>query len=620
MKNIILKITLILLIQINLYNEIIGQQIKYKLVYNPTTCLYEAYAVVADGSLIYPNTIPFPSKFSIVVPASVIDAPFNVIQNLNPLGLSWSNSNNIYAPSSSPNFDFHAFTISGGSSGNAYPTIIKGDNLLLFTFKINHTGCNDGVRCYINGSDPNSASAGMNGIDFTQSFKTFPNIDRYAGNISNPVQLPRPVISANYTVNCNNINTVYLNASSTTTLGCGNLTYQWTGSNGIISNQQNIVLNSTLSSENYTVTVTNNNGCSNSSTLLYIQPGTIQVAGNISGLSTACQNQSNVIYELPVISNATAYIWTLPDNTIDTTNTNSITVNFNQNAVSGNISVKGYNICNEGIASNKAVIVNPSPNVYAGADISVCAGDSVTLSAIGGINYQWNNGIFQNIAFIADSTNNYIVQSTNQFNCIDSDTIMVNVNNKILIANILLEGLNENGYLMKNTLNELGEPQWSYNIADKILLEIRNPTFPYEIIESKNADLKVNLEVKTNINCLLNGLYYIVIKHRNHLETWSSSPISFSSDTISYNFTNSISKAFGDNLKVLAIGRYAIMVGDVNHDGVVDISDLVNMDFDLTNGTSGYIINDLNGDGVVDLSDLVTIDENLTNGVVTITP
>jgi hypothetical protein len=44
------------------------------------------------------------------------------------------------------------------------------------------------------------------------------------------------------------------------------------------------------------------------------------------------------------------------------------------------------------------------------------------------------------------------------------------------------------------------------------------------------------------------------------------------------------------------------------------------MDADLTNGTLGYIVYDLNGDVVVDISDLVKIDENLTNGVVVITP
>jgi hypothetical protein len=62
------------------------------------------------------------------------------------------------------------------------------------------------------------------------------------------------------------------------------------------------------------------------------------------------------------------------------------------------------------------------------------------------------------------------------------------------------------------------------------------------------------------------------------------------------------------------------MVGDINQDGVVDLSDLVYMDNDLTNGTVAYVVTDLNGDGVVDLSDLVIIDGNITNGAVVVTP
>ncbi len=44
------------------------------------------------------------------------------------------------------------------------------------------------------------------------------------------------------------------------------------------------------------------------------------------------------------------------------------------------------------------------------------------------------------------------------------------------------------------------------------------------------------------------------------------------------------------------------------------------MDTDLTNGTVAYVVYDLNGDGVVDLSDLVAIDVNLTNGIVALYP
>ena len=81
-------------------------------------------------------------------------------------------------------------------------------------------------------------------------------------------------------------------------------------------------------------------------------------ASTISGLTTVCQGQNAVLYTVPVIANATSYIWTLPDGTIDTTATDSLSVNFANNATSGNITVKGRNACGNGVSSSLAIIVN----------------------------------------------------------------------------------------------------------------------------------------------------------------------------------------------------------------------------------------------------------------------
>ncbi|MGA1365019.1 MAG: PA domain-containing protein, partial [Schleiferiaceae bacterium] len=51
------------------------------------------------------------------------------------------------------------------------------------------------------------------------------------------------------------------------------------------------------------------------------------------------------------------------------------------------------------------VTVNPLPVVDAGADVTVCAGTPVTLSASGGAStYTWNNGITNGVAFIPTAT------------------------------------------------------------------------------------------------------------------------------------------------------------------------------------------------------------------------
>jgi len=154
-------------------------QVQYDLIYNTSSGLYEAHAYVTGASLTFPSTIPYPSKFSVVVPASISDAPFTVVQSVNPPGMSWSQSNSIYAPAAAPNSDFHAFSIAGGGGNNAYPVFSIGTDILLFTFSVPYIGYLEGIRCFVNETDPNSSQSGMNGVDFSQSFKT-KNIERYA--------------------------------------------------------------------------------------------------------------------------------------------------------------------------------------------------------------------------------------------------------------------------------------------------------------------------------------------------------------------------------------------------------------------------------------------------------
>ncbi len=194
-----------------------------------------------------------------------------------------------------------------------------------------------------------------------------------------------------------------------------------------------------------------------------------------------------------------------------------------------------------------------------------------------------------------------------------------NLTNKTLTLNVILEGL-FNGTNMNPVQDDMGD-YIGPNAADYIDIELRNSTNP-SIIESSltNQILGINGICQINIPASLSDAYYITIKHRNSIATWSANPVSFTNQSVNYNFTDASNKAYGDNLKQVAAGIYAIYVGDVNQDEVIDLSDLVNMDFDLTYGTVDYIVYDLNGDGVVDLSDLVTIDENLTNGCVSLYP
>ena len=106
---------------------------------------------------------------------------------------------------------------------------------------------------------------------------------------------------------------------------------------------------------------------------------------------------------------------------------------------------------------------------------------------------------------------------------------------------------------------------------------------------------------------------YIVVTHRNAIQTWSALPVSINGNT-TYDFTTSSSQAYGDNMFEISTGIFAFFSGDVSpQDGVVDILDQGNIDNDSFNFAGGYLPTDINGDGVVDILDQGICDNNAFN-------
>lgn len=147
-------------------------------------------------------------------------------------------------------------------------------------------------------------------------------------------------------------------------------------------------------------------------------------------------------------------------------------------------------------------------------------------------------------------------------------------------------------------------------IGDTANVFIRNNTSPYAVVDSAISVLDSNGKGTFVFpNAINDTPYYIVVKHRNSIETWSKTGQNFSSGTLTYDFTTSASKAYGDNL-VLKGSRYCIYSGDCNNDGFLDGSDLSIIDNDATSFATGYLISDLNGDGVTDGSDAIIAENN----------
>ncbi|MBK9228889.1 MAG: hypothetical protein IPL67_17990 [Ignavibacteria bacterium] len=169
------------------------------------------------------------------------------------------------------------------------------------------------------------------------------------------------------------------------------------------------------------------------------------------------------------------------------------------------------------------------------------------------------------------------------------------------------------------TLNASIEAITPNSTSDTITVLLRSSTAPYEIVDAASGVLSSSGSASlifTKAN--LGSSYYIVVKHRSTIETWSANPIAFTANT-SYDFTSGVSQAYGSNM-VLISGEASVYSGDVNQDGIIDASDGSLVDNDAFNFNGGYIPTDVNNDGFVDASDAAYVDNNAFNFIGIVRP
>ena len=141
------------------------------------------------------------------------------------------------------------------------------------------------------------------------------------------------------------------------------------------------------------------------------------------------------------------------------------------------------------------------------------------------------------------------------------------------------------------------------NAKDTVTVYLAATGAPLVFIDSSKVLVdSVTFIAPAQFNSTPTGTYYIIVKHRNSLETWSKSggEAYTSGSTISYNFTTANTQSYGST-EVLHNGKYTLTGGDVNQDGFVNGNDFTV--FSQQFGASGYLNSDLNGDRVVNGND-----------------
>jgi len=142
---------------------------------------------------------------------------------------------------------------------------------------------------------------------------------------------------------------------------------------------------------------------------------------------------------------------------------------------------------------------------------------------------------------------------------------------------------------------------------------------PYNVLDSAKSTVDSVTFTATFSFAQPSGTYYIVIKHRNTIETWSKSggEVFTSGTVMNYDFTDAPSKAFLNNQVQVDNSpvRLGIYSGDVNQDNFVELSDIGLVYNDVSTFATGYVNTDVTGDNIVELADLVLTYNNAVNFV-----
>jgi hypothetical protein len=365
-----------------------------------------------------------------------------------------------------------------------------------------------------------------------------------AATVVTVIALPTAPISGN-TSFCTGGNTVL---TSTATAGSGTISsYQWkVGGVNVASGGTSATYTATAA-ESYTVTVTNSNGCSFTSSPYVISVNALPTA-SISGNTSFCTGGNTVLTSTATAGSGTisSYQWKIGGVNVASAGTSAT---YTATAAgSYTVTVTNSNGCS---VTSAAHVVTASPILSSFAPSNGNVGSSVVITGSGftGTTAVLFNGV--SASFVVDNSNTItaivpagattgtISVTVNGVCTIVSPTpFTVNASTITLNLNVFVQGFYLGNGLMKAVLFNRGivtDP----TACDYITVELReslNPSNP--AVSSTTTILHTDGTAQTTLPLTINGGdYYIVIKHRNTTETWSKNPVTFTSVT-NFDFTH----------------------------------------------------------------------------------
>lgn len=307
-------------------------------------------------------------------------------------------------------------------------------------------------------SDPNicanettllEASGGGNNYKYVWTPATGLSDDSIANPTANPTQTTVYTVMILDPNACFNTDTVKINVSPLPTVNlspidsmCLGSNYtlmpqlsnnivsmQWSDGNGIFSNTANAIVSPSQNTV-YFFTALDDMGCSNQDSIqiIVIEPANTQALGT----AQICLGQSTLL----TATGGYTYVWT-PADGLDNPNIANPIASPTQTTT---YYLTAYNSCFTD-KDSLTITVNPLPIINAGNDVTINVGEKIILQGTSDGNISWTptSSLSNPISPMPEAnpiiSTTYVATATNEFGCINIDSVKVNVTN---IFNVLI--------------------------------------------------------------------------------------------------------------------------------------------------------------------------------------
>jgi hypothetical protein len=189
---------------------------------------------------------------------------------------------------------------------------------------------------------------------------------------------------------------------------------------------------------------------------------------------------------------------------------------------------------NPATSSATTMSVNPASStlITTGGATTFCNGGSVTLTSALAGSYSWNTGATTR-AISPTTTGNFAVTING---CLHSDTVKTvvtycteTINLKVIIQGFHLHGTDS----MVAVVDPIGHP----SVCDTISLSLVDSATLLTVATAKGT-INTHGNGVFNYTGLLPGKrFYLVVKHRNSIQTWSKYSLLFTNPTLVYDFS-----------------------------------------------------------------------------------